>query len=228
MTQIIPLAHGSPDPRSGKAMRRFGEKIQSTTKIPTTVAFLDHEQPSLIEVMEHQVREDALVVPMLLSNAYHARFDVPKALREAGLHWALPPIGNPLGILRHFIQKTDSDVIVVAAGSSDGHARDVFKGAVKLASTGLNQRVDVAFATGLELTIESQLQNSENPSNVTVIPWLLAEGRLLDVILKHAKQHDTTVQGNGLVEEAAFVEYVCATIQLSLRSASYPQPTMAR
>lgn len=228
MTKIILLSHGSPDPRSGIAMRQFGEKIQSAIKLPTKVAFLDHESPTLIEISKELDAEDTFVIPMLLSKAFHARFDVPKALREAGLQRALPPIGNPSEILRHLIQKAGSDVIVVAAGSSDAKARNAFKDAVRLASAVVKTHAEVAFVTGPELTLDSVLANTKIASQIKIVPWLLAEGRLLDVILANSQRHGATVQGNGLVEEASFLEHLCASIQLLLRSESYPPQAMVR
>lgn len=220
MKGIVLLAHGSPDLRSGIAMRQFAEKIQNAINMPITVAFLDHERPILVEISKELDAEDTIVVPMLLSNAFHARFDVPKALREAGLQRTLPPIGNPTEILRHLIENAGSDVVVVAAGSSDARARNAFKDAVRLASVAAKTYVEPAFVTGPELRIDSVLANTKNASQTKIVPWLLAQGRLLDVILSNAQRHGATVQGNGLVEEASFLEHLCASIQLSLQSES--------
>lgn len=228
MTQIVLLAHGSPDPRSGIAMHGFAKKIQSAINVPTALAFLDHEEPNLMNLTRDENPAQVLVVPMLLSNAFHARFDVPRALLEAGINRVLPPIGNPVKILSGLIQNAGSHVMVVSAGSSDSKARQNFREAVKIASEGLGSHVETAFVTGPESTIETRLRESQNPAEVTIIPWLLAEGRLLDVVLTQAIQHGANVQGNGLVEEDAFINYLSSTIQLFLRSELYPRPTMAR
>ncbi len=228
MTQIVLLAHGSPDPRSGKAMHRFAGNLRNAIGLPTELAFLDHESPNLIDVTRGENPANVLVVPMLLSNAFHARLDVPKAMQEAGLNRVMPPIGNPPEILSRLIHNAGPQILVVSAGSSDRKARRNFCDAVKIASAGLPHHVETAFVTGPELTIEFRLKELRNPNSVTVIPWLLAEGRLLDVVLTNAMQHGAKVQGNGLTEEPAFVDYLSSTIQLFLRSELYPQPTMAQ
>ena len=222
MTQIVLLAHGSPDPRSGIAMHGFAKKIQSEINLPTALAFLDHQEPNLIDITKDENPSEFLVVPMLLSNAFHARFDIPRAMQDAGLDRALPPIGNPIKILSDLIQSAGSRVMVVSAGSSGSKARGDFCDAVDIASRDLANSAEPAFVTGPELTIGSRLRESQNPSGFTIIPWLLAEGRLLDVVLTQAIQHGASVQGNGLVEEVSFVDYLSSTIQLFLQSEHYP------
>lgn len=221
MREIILLAHGSPDPRSGIAMRRFAKKLERQIGTATDIAFLDHEGPTLTEASKNSDPREVLVVPMLFSNAFHARVDVPSAMEDAGLHNVLPPIGNPLKILRKLISNAETDVLVVAAGTSDRNAQKAFEAAVILASKGLSGRADIAFVTGREKNLKTELATLRNPEAFTIIPWLLAEGRLLDVVLTQAIQHGASVQGNGLVEEATFLEHLCETIQLFLRSEPY-------
>lgn len=230
MTKIVLLAHGSPDPRSGEAILRFAEKIQSRISQPTVVAFLDHEKPSLSDIAKKAGGDEVLVVPMLLSNAFHARFDVPRAMTQAGLTKVLAPIGHPLEILTSLIKAAGPNALVVAAGSTDARARQLFQDAVDLACLGSGISALSAFITGSDLDLESQLSSIQScaNSNTKVIPWLLAEGRLLDAILSKAKDYGASVQGGGLVEETLFLEHVSASIQKSLLSESYPELVKAR
>ncbi|MEI9907340.1 MAG: hypothetical protein WDO06_04975 [Actinomycetota bacterium] len=73
---------------------------------------MDHNPPTLIEVAEAIKDPNALVVPMLLSKAFHAKFDVPKAMREAGLVNGLEPIGHPEHVLRELISRAKESVVV--------------------------------------------------------------------------------------------------------------------
>lgn len=217
MKQLILLAHGSPDPRSGKAIQEFAAKIQNRLDLSTEVAFLDHEKPTLSEIARHNVPENVLVVPMLLSKAFHARFDVPKAMKEAGLTQILPPIGHPFDLLTALIRVAGPHVIVAAAGSTDKAARQLFQDAVKLASIKSGINAEPAFVTGSELGLQSQLlAMKQSPStDIKIIPWLLAEGRLLDAILVEAQSKGASVEGGGLVNESAFLQHIASSIELS-------------
>ena len=163
MTQLFLLAHGSPDPRSGRAIRHFATEIESRVNLPTVVAFLDHDLPDLATAAEvSQKKEGALVAPMLLSTAFHARFDLPKAMAQAGLTRALPPIGHPLELLTFLIQAAGSHVVVVAAGTTDQGARQIFKEAVEVAAVRSGSQAAHAFITGPGPHLYDQLVAAED------------------------------------------------------------------
>ena len=219
VTQIFLLAHGSPDPRSGRAIRHFAAEIESRIDYPTAVAFLDHDLPDLATAAEFsQKRDGALVVPMLLSTAFHARFDVPKAMAQAGLTRVLPPIGHPIDLLTSLLQETGSHVIVVAAGTTDRGARQIFKEAVEISAIRSGNQVAHAFVTGPGPHISDQLIAAQDlgMGKVKVIPWLLAEGRLLDTVLAESARVGASVQGGGLVKESSFIDHIASSIEVAL------------
>ena len=134
ITNIILLAHGSPDPRSAMHMEKFADVISHRLGIATHSAYLDHNFPSLQDVAVKIQDRDALVVPMLLSSAFHARFDVPKAAKISDLHNVLSPIGHPAGVLQELFRRAGKPVMVVAAGTSSVDAQSVFESAVQSSS----------------------------------------------------------------------------------------------
>ena len=220
VTQLFLLAHGSPDPRSGNAIRHFARKIQSHIGIATEVAFLDHDFPDLASAVEISgTKERTLVVPMLLSTAFHARFDVPKAMAEAGLSRVLPPIGHPLDLLTSLVRDAGPHVIVVAAGTTDQGARQLFKEAVEISAIRSGTSAVHAFITGPGPHIYEQLVAMQDLDlkKVKVIPWLLAEGRLLDALLTEAARIGVSAQGGGLVNESSFVQHIALSIEMGLR-----------
>ena len=224
VTQLFFLAHGSPDPRSGRAIRHFAAKIESRIDLPTAVAFLDHDLPDLATAAGiSQKKESALVVPMLLSTAFHARFDLPKAMAEAGLTRALPPIGHPVDLLTSLIQEAGPHVIVVAAGTTDQGARQIFKEAVEVSAIRSGNQVAHAFVTGPGPHLYDQLVAAHNSGleKVRVIPWLLAEGRLLDTVLAESARAGASVQGGGLVNEFSFIEHIASSIERALSNSDY-------
>jgi sirohydrochlorin ferrochelatase len=85
---LIALAHGSRDPRSARTVR----EIVAATKalrpdLKIEPAFLDHSRPDVDTVVDRLVgrgHTEIVVVPLLLTEAYHARIDVPDVVRAAG------------------------------------------------------------------------------------------------------------------------------------------------
>ncbi len=84
---LIALAHGSRDPRSARTVR---EVVSATKQLRPDLriepAFLDHSRPDLDSVVDRLVargHQEIVVVPMLLTTAYHARVDVPEVVHAA-------------------------------------------------------------------------------------------------------------------------------------------------
>lgn len=212
VSNVIFLAHGSPDPRSAMRMEEFADVISSRLGIITHSAYLDHNPPSLQEIAVKIQDPNALVVPMLLSNAFHARFDVPKAAKLSGLHNVLPPIGHPAEVLQELFRATGVPVVVVAAGTSDLSAQTVFEGAVQSTSQVTGIRADHSYVTGKKDLLKEKFSNFAKAGGGTVIPWIFAEGKLMDQILKEAALQNLTVKGNGLCQEEVFIEHMVRVI----------------
>src|SRR3546814_385887 len=83
---LIALAHGSRDPRSAETITALVaevRKMRPDLRIET--AFLELSKPSFGSVVTKLVRagyDEIVVVPLLLSDAYHAKVDVPTAIAE--------------------------------------------------------------------------------------------------------------------------------------------------
>lgn len=84
---LIALAHGSRDPRSARMVR---EIVTTTRRLRPDLriepAFLDHVKPDVDTVVDRLVAKghtEIVVVPLLLSSAYHARVDVPQVVQAA-------------------------------------------------------------------------------------------------------------------------------------------------
>ncbi|MGJ9412104.1 sirohydrochlorin chelatase [Aeromicrobium sp. CF4.19] len=137
---LIALAHGSRDPRSAATITALTERVACLRPdLRVEPAFLDLNEPSLDDVVDRLVAEghgEIVVVPLLLTNAYHAQVDVPKAIEAAReRHEGVGIIGTRiLGIENAFFHVLDRrlreslsdhrvrelDALVLAgAGSSD-------------------------------------------------------------------------------------------------------------
>lgn len=84
---LIALAHGSRDPRSAATIHALVQEVRHQRPgLRIEPAFLDLSEPSFPRSVDRLVRagfEEIVVVPLLLTEAYHARVDVPEAVTAA-------------------------------------------------------------------------------------------------------------------------------------------------
>ncbi len=84
---LIALAHGSRDPRSAQTINALTELVACMRPdLRVEPAFLDLNEPSFDQAVDRLVAEghqEIVVVPLLLSDAFHARVDVPAAVAAA-------------------------------------------------------------------------------------------------------------------------------------------------
>ncbi|MGH3982677.1 MAG: sirohydrochlorin chelatase, partial [Pseudonocardiaceae bacterium] len=85
---LVAVAHGSRDPRSAAVVTELVEVVGARRPgLAVRLAFLDLSAPRLPDVLAGLAgtgQQRAVVVPLLLGWAYHARVDVPGALARAG------------------------------------------------------------------------------------------------------------------------------------------------
>jgi sirohydrochlorin ferrochelatase len=137
---LVALAHGSRDPRSAQTVTSLAEEVRTMRPdLRIEPAFLELSKPSFSQVVDRLVRagyDEIVVVPLLLTEAYHAKVDVPRAIAEATeRHEGLRIRGTDvLGLEPVFLEVLDrrlraalSDarvreldaLVLAAAGSSD-------------------------------------------------------------------------------------------------------------
>lgn len=77
---LVAVAHGSRDPAAASATRSLLAAVRRERPgLKVQEAYLDHEQPRLVDLARTQ-RGTFVVVPLLLGAAYHSRVDIPAAL----------------------------------------------------------------------------------------------------------------------------------------------------
>jgi sirohydrochlorin ferrochelatase len=137
---LVVLAHGSRDPRSAATITALTERVACMRPdLRVAPAFLDLSEPSLDQVVDRLVAEghsEIVLVPLLLTQAYHAKVDVPQAAaaaeaRHDGIHIQVTDV---LGIEQAFFQILDErlrealranrvreldGLVLAGAGSSD-------------------------------------------------------------------------------------------------------------
>jgi sirohydrochlorin ferrochelatase len=200
---LVALAHGSRDPRSAATIKALVDEVKAIRPDLTIErAFLDLSRPSFDTVVDRLVRkghEEIVVVPLLLTQAFHAKVDVPQAIKEAaerhpGLKITTSAI---LGLESFFLEILDIrmrealkaarvrelDALVLAgAGSSDPVANQAVARLARLWGTRHKLPVTAAFASAAPPTTGEAVRafRSEGRRHIAVASLFLAPGLLPD------------------------------------------------
>jgi sirohydrochlorin ferrochelatase len=145
--QLVAVAHGSRDPRAAATVHSLLGVVAARARarggvgggIEVRAAFLDHCAPSLPQVLGSlDDGRSCIVVPLLLTAAYHSKSDIPAQLAAAGPSGGaavrcaatLGPHPLLLAALEHRLREAGAGVdsaadrartcvVLAAAGSSD-------------------------------------------------------------------------------------------------------------
>lgn len=161
MTALLTLSHGSRHPRAAAGIDRLTRAAGEVLGVTARAAHLEFDTPSLPDAardLASRGHAHAVVVPLLFTDAFHARHDVPAALDEArrasGLR--LTPargLGTGPDIAAVLARHTrpahpDRDLILGHVGSSDADAETAVRELADLLAARLGRDVGVARATG--------------------------------------------------------------------------------
>ncbi|MFI6773461.1 sirohydrochlorin chelatase [Nocardia sp. NPDC050412] len=224
---LIAVAHGSRDPRSPATMSAVVADIAAARPdIDVRLAFLDLNAPSVEQVAKAvavQGHTHAVVAPLLLGSAYHARVDLPGLLAAARTDHpqlvltqadvlgpdprlittlrdrtsaALEPAGGrrPLGVV----------VAAVGAASAAANARTSEVARQLARMTGW--LTEICFAT-TEPSVTQAISRlrARGAEEVLVAPWFLAPGLLTDRLVAAAPD---VVHAQAIGPDTAFTEIV--------------------
>jgi sirohydrochlorin ferrochelatase len=223
VTRAVLLAHGSPDPRSAAAVRAAAAALDGRPGLDVTTAYLDHDEPRLADAVGDGA---AVVLPLLLSTAYHATVDVPAAAEPLGPRVRLlAPLDHPADVLDALLVRAGSPVVVVSAGTRDDAERRAFSDAVAAGAWRTGVRAVAAFATGPG----PRVGDVAGPGGASVLPWLLAPGRLRDAVVAAAGAASLEVAAGPLLEEPLLLEAIARRLAAALPVARRePAPTTSR
>ena len=214
---MVALAHGSRDPRSAAMIEDLVEEVRRCAPgLDVRTAFLDLSAPRLFDVLSGlyaQGHREAVVVPLLLGSAYHARVDIPGALAKAGQRFPLLNlrVGDVLGpdprlddaVLRRLTEAgvavDDPKVGVVLTGAGSSHApanRAVSSVARRLARRTNWAGTIAAFAAAADPDVPAAIAQlrARGARHIALGSWFLAPGRLLDRVIDQARVLDPDVR----------------------------------
>jgi sirohydrochlorin ferrochelatase len=199
---LVLTAHGSADPRSAATVRELAETIRRVRRdVEVRVAFCEQNSPNLRDVLAETGR-DAIVVPLLLADAYHARVDIPAMISESGScarqTGVLGEDDRLVAVLRQRlthagVSRLDQGigVLVTAVGSSRQEANAHTATVADHLVAHTNWTATTAFATGPQPTLaeaEATLRD-RGATRLVVAPWFLAHGRITDRVAEYARAH---------------------------------------
>ncbi|WP_020498129.1 sirohydrochlorin chelatase [Sciscionella marina] len=196
---LIAVAHGSRDPRSAATITTLVDTVRARAPwLDVRVAFLELSEPRLPEVLEQLHAEGhrrAVVVPLLLGEAYHATVDVPRIAAEAPLEVSTAPVLGPDRRLetvawqrleRTGAGETDG-IVLAAAGSSFEQANDLVRATARRWSDRLPTVAAFASAGAPKLPEAVETLRAAGTRRIVVASWFLAPGLLPDRIAGQAR-----------------------------------------
>jgi len=204
VSTLVLTAHGSADPRAAATTHAVADEIRRLRPgLDVRPAFCEQTAPNLRDVLA-EVNTDAVVTPLLLAGAYHARVDIPALIAASNAKVAQADVlGEDDRLVRVMHQRlaeagvsTDDPelgVMVVAVGSSwDVVNRRTATVAPALAAGSRWAGALTAFATGPRPTVEAAAQRlrRRGAARLVIAPWFLAHGRITDRVTNFASAHD--------------------------------------
>ncbi|RKT18566.1 sirohydrochlorin ferrochelatase [Streptomyces sp. 1114.5] len=223
MPALLLIAHGSRDPRHAATVAALVEEVRAQrpgTEVAT--AYLDHCAPRIPQVAGRLADAgDAVAVPLLLNRAFHAKHDIPAALRAAGSRLPVAEVLGPSPLLLAALDRRLAEagldvtspavrartgVVLAAAGSSDPAADAATRAvAAEWRRTRGWAAVEVAYASATGPRVPDALAalRTAGAERTAVSPYLLAPGLLPDRITAAAAGADVLADTLGPAPELA-------------------------
>lgn len=173
---LVLAGHGSSDPRYAEVMAGLATRLATLRpRLEVRIGYLDHGPPVLADVCA----ADCVVVPVLLTNGYHAHIDIPTQAHGA---LVAAPVGPDPRLARVMADRLRAagwggaqPVVLAAAGSVDPRALDDARTAAGHLARELGVSVDVAFVGSGEPRLP------DVPA-AAVASYLIGPGRFADAV----------------------------------------------
>lgn len=227
---VVLVAHGSRDPRAAAATSALVEAVAAANPAwEVHAAYLDHAGPRPLDVLSWLSaagHRQAVVVPLLLTAAYHGRVDVPAIVdlaREAGLPIrvriteVLGP-SSPLlieALVRRLSGAALDAVVLAAAGTRDAAARETVAAAAADLGVRLGVPATVAYSSAAP-PMAGDAVRSLGAARVGVAAYFLAPGRLYDVAVDSARAAGAVEVAPPLGDAPELVELITARVHATL------------
>jgi sirohydrochlorin ferrochelatase len=200
VTTLLLTAHGSEDPRSAANAGAVADRVARLRPgLDVRLAFCELNAPSLVDVLGG-LSGEAVVTPLLLADAYHARIDIPAQIAQTRVDVAQAEVLGEDPRLISLLRQRVTDlgvsphdervgVLVAAIGSSDQMANARTRQVAPRLLTGTNWAgATTAFVTRPRPSLAEAAGRlrRQGARRVVIAPWFLAPGRLPDRVRRFA------------------------------------------
>lgn len=186
MTALITLSHGSRHPQAPAGIRALTSAAAGLLGVKGVDAHLEFNEPTLVNAAR-SLHTPAVVVPLLFTEAFHAKHDVPAHLDAARGHAPLR-LAKGLGLGEDVAQvlaerlladaPSHSHPVLYPVGTSDEAQANRYEDLAAAVSKRTASRVDVVSATRGG---ESHLTEvARTRGDLHILPLFVTEGLLLD------------------------------------------------
>lgn len=202
---VVLIAHGSPDPRSPEAVRAIARAARAD------VGFLEFNEPHPVEVLRGIADTGvsaAVALPLLLTDAYHSRTDLPEVAKRAeesrpGLAVAVArPVGDLTlanALVRGLPYGIDG-LVVCAAGTRVDEGRAHVAAVAAEAGRLLGVPAGPGFASGpgprAGETVEAL--KAQGAQRIAAVCYFIAPGLLCDTAIESAREAGVVHVGEPL------------------------------
>lgn len=242
MTAAVLVAHGSADPAAAATTRALARAVAATRPgLVVRPAYLDHAGPRPGRVLGELAdagHTGAVVVPLLLTAAYHRRVDLPAVLAEARAGGLRLPVavadvlGPVAGVvpapllaalrtrLSELRPRSGYDAVVLAAaGTRDRAARATVATAAAALGETLGMPCRAGYASAAAPTVDSAVRmlRADGGRRVAAAAYFLAPGRLYAVAADSARTAGAVAVAEPLGAAAELSHLVLARLDSTLR-----------
>ncbi|MGC5015594.1 sirohydrochlorin chelatase [Streptosporangium sp. DT93] len=235
---LVAVAHGSRDPRAAETVQDLLDLVRrARPDLPVRTAYLDHASPTLPAALSGLT--EAVVLPLLLTEAYHSRVDIPGALaavtaRRPRLRVRTGTTLGPHPLLVDALERRLAEagaraddpgtaVVLVSAGSGDRRANETVAGIAREWEARRGGRVVAAYASAAGPAPEEAVLDlrRSGAARIVVAPYLLAPGHFADRI-----RRETLAAGAEVVAEVLGAAPEVAAVLLERYDLAAHRPRM--
>jgi sirohydrochlorin ferrochelatase len=239
---LVLLGYGSPDPRVAEVSAQIRTALRTIRPaLDVEVAFLDHCPPNAPQVVDALVARgvsEVVLVPLLLSDAFHAQVEVPAVV--AAISAAHPEIrvsaARPIGPEAALLSVIDrrlrdalrirrvselDGLVFAAAGSPDVRSNALVARRARQWATHhrLPCVTSFALASGPTTAEAVRTLRAQGRRHIAVGSWFLAPGQLFTRQAELAYEAGAVAVSDPMgaepeIAEVALVRYVVAAIDL--------------
>ncbi|MBL7255037.1 sirohydrochlorin chelatase [Paractinoplanes lichenicola] len=223
-TAVVLVAHGSRDPRAAASTQALARAVRRAhPSWDVHASFLDHAGPRPLDVLRSLPGRRVVLVPLLLTAAYHGRVDIPAVVAEAAslpvdvtLADVLGP--SPLlvdGVARRLGPARLDAVVLAAAGTRDAAARETITWAAGALSARLSVPCLAAYASAAPPDPGAAVSRlrAAGARRVGMATYFLAPGYLYDVAVRSALEAGAVSAAEPLGDAPELVRLVAARVR---------------